>query len=190
MKPQNYLNELKRATESLDLEELKSITDIFFETYKKGKDFYIVGNGGSASTASHFACDLGKGTLENYNNNQRRFRVQSLTDNVAVMTAYGNDLNYNEIFSQQLKNLIRSEDILIAISASGNSPNIVKAVEIANEYKALSIGLLGFGGGKLKDMVTNKIIIDSHDYGIVEDLHLSIVHMISQSLKERIRGIY
>ncbi len=117
---------------------------------------------------------------------KKRFRAYSLTDNVATITAYGNDLNYEDIFVQQLRNLIQQGDILIAITGSGNSKNILKAIDLANEVGATTIGLLGFEGGKAKEMVDHKIIVKSNNYGIIEDLHLILEHMICQGLKTKI----
>jgi len=183
----NYILDLKNAIDSLSLEEVKKIGEILARAYKNDKSVFIIGNGGSASTASHFACDLGKGTLERYYDmNKKRFKAYSLTDNVALMTAYGNDLDYDNIFVQQLRNLIQQGDILISITGSGNSKNILKAIELANKMGAETISLLGFDGGKAKEISDHKIIIKSNNYGVIEDLHLMLEHMICQSLKEKI----
>ena len=183
----NYLVELKSTIEKLDVNQIEKIGGILARAYKNDKSVFIVGNGGSAATASHFACDLGKGTLErHYDMHKKRFRAYSLTDNVALMTAYGNDLDYGDIFSQQLKNLIQQGDILIAITGSGNSKNILKAIELANNVGAETIAFLGFQGGKAKEIVDHSIIIESENYGVIEDLHLMLEHMICQSLKEKI----
>src|SRR3989344_5739292 len=122
-----YLEELKRIVDKVDLEKINSIVELFYRAYKNDNSVFIFGNGGSASTASHFACDLGKGTLgDHYNLSKKRFKVYSLTDNIATITAYANDLGFEEIFSQQLKNLIKDGDVVIAITGSGNSENVVK----------------------------------------------------------------
>ncbi len=147
-----------------------------------------MGNGGSASLASHFACDLSKGTLQNvHDDNEKRFRVISLTDNIALMTAYSNDLGYEHVFSQQLKNLVNEGDVVIGISASGNSKNVINAISLAKKSKAVSIGLLGFDGGKLKEIVDLKLWVNKDNYGIVEDVHSSLQHMICFAVKERVR---
>lgn len=186
---ENYLIELKKAIDELDLNELNKIIDILKKSYDENKSIFIVGNGGSASTASHFACDLGKGTLGNlYNSDKKRFKVISLTDNYPIMTAIGNDLSYEDIFYQQLKNLATPKDVLISLSASGNSPNILKAIDFANSIGLTTIGFLGFGGGKAAEKLHHKIIIKSYNYGIVEDLHLMLGHIVTQSLKEKLNS--
>ena len=181
----NYIEEFKKTIEFLDLQKINRISEILVRAYKNDKSVFIVGNGGSASTASHFACDLGKGTLErHYDMSKKRFRAYSLTDNVALMTAYGNDLDYNNIFVQQLRNLIEKGDVLIAITGSGNSENILRAIDLANKQGAITIGLLGFNGGKAKERADHSLIIPSNNYGVVEDMHLMVGHIICQGLKE------
>lgn len=188
--PEHYIEELKKALDALEIKDVKEISKILANAYKNDKSVFIIGNGGSASTASHFACDLGKGTLErHYDMNKKRFKAYSLTDNVAIITAYGNDLNYDDIFAQQLRNLIQPGDILIALTGSGNSKNILNAIKLANESGAISIGLLGFEGGKVAEIVDYKIIIKSNNYGVIEDLHLVLEHIICQGLKEEINKL-
>jgi D-sedoheptulose 7-phosphate isomerase len=183
-----YFSELKELIEKTEIKEIENIVQILKEVYKKDKSIFIIGNGGSASTASHFACDLGKGTINNYNNlNEKRFKVYSLVDNISLITAYGNDLSYEEIFSQQLKNFAKKGDVLISLTGSGNSRNIVKANEIAKEIGVVTIGFLGFNGGKVGEIVDERIIIPSKNYGIIEDIHLILSHIISQELKENLK---
>lgn len=185
----NYIEELKEKLNGVNLEEVENVIEILLKAYNEGKSIFIMGNGGSAATASHFACDLGKGTLKNhYDMVKKRFRVYSLTDNVATITAYGNDLNYEDIFSQQLVNLVRPGDVLIGITASGNSKNILKAFEVGNDNNVCTIGFLGFDGGKACGMVDHKIIVDSRNYGVIEDIHLMLEHMICASLNKRINS--
>ncbi len=176
----SYFNELKRTIDNLDLKKICLATDILLEAYYKNKKIFILGNGGSASNASHMACDLGKGTLKRtYDNRERRFRVISLTDNVAVMTAFANDLSFNDIFLQQLRNLVEKDDVVIILSGSGNSKNIIKAVEYAKKRKAKTIGFLGFTrGGKLGKLVDCAIIAKSNHYGPCEDIQLILDHVI------------
>ncbi len=184
---ESYLTELKEAMAQLDFNELNKIIDILKKAYDENRLIFIIGNGGSASTASHFACDLGKGTLGDlYNSDKKRFRVCSLTDNNSVITAIGNDIGYDDIFYQQLKNLASQNDILILFTASGNSPNILKAIDFANSINMTQIGFLGFSGGKSADKLVNKIIVKSNNYGIIEDLHLVLEHIITQNLKEKL----
>lgn len=177
----NYFNELKKAIDKLDLEKIQKVTEVIFEAYKNNKQIFILGNGGSASTASHFACDLGKGTIKKvYDNKEKRFKVISLTDNIATMTAFGNDVSFEDIFSQQLKNLLNKEDVVIGISGSGNSPNVVKAIQYAKECGAKTIGLLGFKtGGKLRELIDYEITVQDNHYGRIEDIHLMLGHLIA-----------
>ena len=176
-----YILELTRCLKSLDKTKIELVIDVLVDAYKKDRKVFILGNGGSATTASHMACDLGKGTLQRvYDNAERRLKVMSLTDNVAVMTAYGNDLSFDDIFVQQLRNLVETDDVVIALSGSGNSPNVVKAVEYAKSCGAVTIGILGFKtGGKLGNMVDYSIIVDSDHYGPIEDIQLILNHMIA-----------
>lgn len=176
-----YLREVKLCLDKLDIAKIELAVDMLVEAYKNDRRVFILGNGGSASTASHMACDLGKGTLQRfYDNEERRFKVISLTDNVALMTAFANDLSFDDIFIQQLRNLIETDDIVIALSGSGNSPNVVKAMEYAKLCGAKTIGLLGFKtGGKVGNLVDCAIITDSKFYGPIEDVQLVLNHLIA-----------
>lgn len=181
----SYFEELKNTIDKTSIQDIKKVTNVLYDAYKKNKQIFIIGNGGSASLASHFACDLSKGTLQRvYDEKEKRFRVISLTDNVAHLTALGNDLGYDDIFSQQLRNLISHGDILIAITGSGNSPNILNAADTASKSGAITIGFLGFDGGKLKDKLDYYIHVQSSHYGRIEDIHLVLTHLISSYLAE------
>ncbi len=178
-----YLSDINLAAEKISLEDIQQIANILLDAYINENTVFIMGNGGSASTASHMACDLGKGTLKNvYNRKEKRLRIVSITDNVATMTAFANDLSFTDIFSQQLHNLIKSKDILIAISGSGNSPNIIRALKYAKSQGAIIIGFLGNKGGKAKEFTDLNIIIQSNNYGIIEDLHLTLNHLLTTCL--------
>jgi D-sedoheptulose 7-phosphate isomerase len=142
---------------------------------------FTIGNGGSSSTASHLAADLSKNTT---GPNMRRFRITSLNDNAAIVTALANDLGYEHVFSEQLVNLIRAGDVLIAVSASGNSPNIVNAIRYAQQQSAHVAALLGFDGGVAATLADNAIIVPSSDFGIVEDLHLAINHILVEHFRD------
>lgn len=185
---EEYFNKLKKGLDRLDRNKIKKIIDILYKAWEEERQIFILGNGGSASTASHFACDIGKGTLgRKYNDkDMKRFKAISLTDNVATITAYGNDLSFNDIFSQQLNNLVREGDVVIAITGSGNSPNILKAIEVAKRFKAITIGFLGFDGGKVKDLVDHPLIFNDDHYGRIEDAHLILEHLISSALYEKV----
>lgn len=175
-----YLNEVKRCLNALDKTKIEIAVDMIVEAYKNDQKVFVLGNGGSASTASHMACDLGKGTLHRvYDYAERRLKVISLTDNVALMTALANDLSFEDIFVQQLRNLVETGDLVIALSGSGNSPNVVKAMRYAKSRGAKTIGLLGFkNGGKIAKLVDCSIIVDSTYYGPIEDIQLILNHLI------------
>ena len=177
----NYMEDLRKAMESIDLDDIQKIAEILMDAYKNDRRVFILGNGGSAATASHMACDLGKGTLRNiYDVSERRFQVVSLTDNIPMMTAFANDLSYDEMFVQQLRNYAQKGDVIIGISGSGNTPNVIKALLYAKSVGAITVGLLGFNtGGNAKDLVDHHIIIKSNNYGIVEDLHLALDHILT-----------
>ncbi len=180
----SYFTELKAAINKINSDDIQKIADILLEAYKNDKTVFILGNGGSASTSSHMACDLGKGTLKNvYNQKEKRFRVISLTDNVATMTAFANDLSYDDMFVQQLHNLVNPGDVVIGISGSGNTPNVIKALMYAKEQGAVTVGLLGYEkGGKAKELVDHNITIQSNNYGVIEDLHLALDHILTTCL--------
>lgn len=177
----DYLIELKGCLNRLETDKISLAIEMLVEAYKKGKKVFLLGNGGSASTASHMACDLSKGTLQRvYDRTERRLKVISLTNNVAFLTALANDLSYGDIFVQQLRNLLETDDVVVVLSGSGNSPNVVKAVEYAKECGAKTIGFLGFKtGGKVGKMVDCPIIVDSDHYGPVEDIQLVLNHIIT-----------
>ncbi|MBI2596222.1 SIS domain-containing protein [Candidatus Daviesbacteria bacterium] len=180
----NYLNDLKDSLGKIKLADVQKLADVLLEAYKNDKTVYILGNGGAASTASHMACDLGKGTLKNvYNPREKRLRVVSLSDNVATMTAFANDLSFDDMFLQQLHNLVQEGDVVIGISGSGNTPNIIKALMYAKNEGAKTIGLLGYHtGGKAKEFVDFGITVQSSSYGIIEDVHLALNHLLTSCL--------
>lgn len=179
-----YFDNLKVAIDAISLDDVQNVAEVLFNAYKNNKRVFIFGNGGSASTASHMAADLGKGTLRNvYDPKEKRFQVISLTDNVAMMTALANDLSYDEMFVQQLRNYVQAGDVVIGISGSGNTPNVIKAILYAKEVGATTIGLLGFAtGGSAKNLVDYDITIKSNTYGIVEDLHMVLDHLLTTCL--------
>ena len=176
----DYQRELNETLSLLDIAQIGKILKVLLTAYRSGKRVFIMGNGGSASNASHFACDIGKGTLKRvYDKEEKRFKVYSLTDNVAQITAFANDLSYDDIFVQQLQNLVEKNDVVIALSGSGNSRNIIKALRYAKQQHAKTIGILGFmNGGKAAALVDLSIIIKSNKYGICEDIQLILNHIL------------
>jgi D-sedoheptulose 7-phosphate isomerase len=142
-----------------------------------------MGNGGSAATASHFACDLSKGTLMP---GRPRFRVIALTDNMALFSAYANDYGYDSVFAQQLASIMRPGDVVVGISGSGNSPNVISAIELANKMQATTIGLTGFEGGKLSSLVDICVLVPNHCMEQIEDIHLMLEHTICTCLRKAI----
>jgi len=175
----NYLAELKTALSKIPQEEIAKLTELLAKVCGSEKQVFVFGNGGSAATASHFANDLAKGAISCEG---KRFRVLSLSDSIPLMLAWANDSHYDDIFVEQLKNFLNPGDIVIGISGSGNSNNVLKAIEYANEKRGISVGLTGMGGGKLKKLAQIPIVVESNHMGMVEDVHLTIVHLISYYL--------
>jgi D-sedoheptulose 7-phosphate isomerase len=184
----DYFEELGKLLTKINKKDIEAVTDIIYKAYINERTIFILGNGGSATTASHFACDLGKGTLSRvYDDNERRFRVVSLTDNVSTITAYANDLSFDDIFVQQLRNLVHKGDVVISITGSGNSKNVIKAVKYARDCGAMTIGLLGFDGGRVKKLLDKYVIVPSEHYGRIEDAHLILEHAITDYLRSRMK---
>ena len=184
---ENYIKGLQECLDELSRqgERIEGITNIIFRAYKDGRQVFIMGNGGSASTASHCALGFEKQSAVE---GKPRLKSKSLTDNIALITALANDIDYTYIFKEQLINQLGKGDVVIGISASGNSPNILRAIEYAKDKGAITIGFTGFGGGKLKELADECIVLSSRNYGQVEDAHLALTHVISDMLKERIAG--
>lgn len=180
-----YLTTIRRCLDALPVADVARFMECLERAYEDDRQVYIVGNGGSAATASHMACDLAKNVYPaDAGIPVRRFRVTSLTDNVALITALANDCGYERVFSEQLHNVLQRGDLLIAISASGNSPNVLEAMALARERGARTAALLGFGGGRATALADVALVIDSHDYGHVEDLHLVLNHLIAAWMRQ------
>jgi D-sedoheptulose 7-phosphate isomerase len=185
----DYLADLKSVLDRLPLAELDKIVAAIETAHAAGKQIFVIGNGGSAATASHMMNDLNKGTLGHKGDAPwKRFKVIALTDNVSLMTAWANDTNFNAVFSEPLKNLANRGDVLIAISASGNSPNIVAAVEGAKQLGLIVLGLGGFTGGKLAQLADVCFVVPSNGYGPVEDVHMILDHILTGYLYETLKG--
>jgi D-sedoheptulose 7-phosphate isomerase len=195
MGPQEFYNRYKDQLvgylDALDREAFAAVVDLIWRTYQGGKTIFVFGNGGSAATASHFASDLSKGPLGHKGDRLvDRFRVIALTDNVSIITAWANDTGYENVFSEPLKNLAKKGDLAIAISASGNSPNVLKAVEVAKAIGVKTIGFCGFDGGKLAKIADVALVVETErgEYEVVEDVHDTLHHMITQYFTERLAG--
>jgi D-sedoheptulose 7-phosphate isomerase len=170
-------------------EEVQALADAIHDCYQSGRFVFIIGNGGSGSNASHFCEDLGKGTLrrEDFeNDHKKRLRVLSLTDNTPYILAWGNDEGFDRVFVEQLKNLASPGDLLVAISGSGNSPNVLRAVEWANRHGLKTFGCTGFNGGKLRSLARQGLHVPLEDMGIVESIHLTAFHWVVDDLYRRI----
>jgi D-sedoheptulose 7-phosphate isomerase len=173
-----------RLTEELDLDNINFLAGLFKKARQGNKRIFFIGNGGSASTASHLAADIGKNTpVKRGSRSKKRFRTVSLCDNISWITALGNDLSYKDIFVEQLKSLAQKGDLLIVISGSGNSPNILKTIKWAKRNGLFTFGLLGFDGGKAKRLVRKSWVINSNRYEVVESLHSIIHHLLVEKLK-------
>ena len=181
----DYLTGFKRCLDLLPLHQIAQAAERILEAYRRDRLVLIMGNGGSAATASHLACDLGKTILgQNISPLRRRFRVMALTDNVPLITAWANDVDYEMIFAQQLQTWAQPGDLAIVISGSGNSPNVCQAAKTARDLGVYTIGLLGFDGGHLRELVDMPIVIPSEHYGYIEDVHTILGHMITAYIRE------
>ncbi|HUE74815.1 MAG TPA: SIS domain-containing protein [Pirellulaceae bacterium] len=184
-----YLARLQAEVGRINQAELKLWADLTFDAWKNDRFVYIIGNGGSGTTASHMAEDLGKSTLRSEDlkdESKKRLKVLSLTDNAGWIMAVGNDVAYDQIFVQQLMNYGREGDLLVAISGSGNSPNILNAVDWANRHGLTTFGLTGYGGGKLKGMQKHGLHVALNDMGMVESIHLCLFHWVLNDVYARI----
>jgi D-sedoheptulose 7-phosphate isomerase len=173
----NYIDYLSESVNSVNENEVKAFISLLFDAYKTGKMVFVIGNGGSAANASHFAQDLAKGTRLNLEQ-KNRIKALSLTDNLPFVTALGNDDGYNTVFEQQLRTFANPGDILVAISGSGNSPNIIRAIEWANENGLETVGITGFNGGKLKTINKYSVHVPLDDMCTSESVHSIIFHYI------------
>src|SRR5690349_23729398 len=184
-----FLERVGQELLQIDATEVTNLADAIYHCYERGQTVFLCGNGGSGSNASHFCEDLGKGTLrrDDYENDaKQRLRVISLTDNTPYILAWGNDEGFERVFVEQLKNPAGPGDLLIAISGSGNSPNVLRAVEWANRHGLKTFGCTGFGGGKLRTLAQQGLHVPLDDMGIVESIHLTAFHWVVDNLHARI----
>lgn len=181
----NYFNRLKNTLDKIDTDSIDVIVDVLLQCREKGGTMYIFGNGGSAANASHIAGDFMKGISYGMD---KRFKTHCLNDNVAGTTAITNDLSYDEIFIEQLRTYLSAGDVVIGISGSGNSENVIKAVKWARDNGAITIGLTGYKGGRLIDVAEHVLLVPVNDMEITEDAHTIVFHAIKQEVNRRIKG--
>lgn len=177
----DYIARQKKALDTIPLNTVSEIIDVFRDALKNDHQIFVFGNGGSAANASHFVTDLGKGSSDK---TWRRFRCMALNDNTPWMTALGNDYSYDEIFTRQLMNFARKGDVILTMSVSGNSPNLVSAVSWAKENGILVIALVGAKRGRLAEMADIPLVVNDTHYGRVEDAHMGVCHMIAYAFME------
>jgi D-sedoheptulose 7-phosphate isomerase len=190
--PAQYLRRCGEVFESLKLSQVEGLADDIYAAYQHGRFVFICGNGGSGSNSSHFCEDLGKSTLDRKdftNDAVKRLKVLSLTDNTPYILAWGNDEGFDRIFVEQLKNFASPQDVLIAISGSGNSPNVLSAVEWANRQGLVTWGVTGYSGGKLQTLAQKNLHVPIDDMGLVECVHLTVFHWILNDIHGRINKV-
>ena len=190
--PLEYLKRCSDEFAKLDLSQSERLSDDIHRAYVDGRFVFICGNGGSGSNSSHFCEDLGKSSLDpkDFTNDAvKRLKVLSLTDNTPYILAWGNDEGFDRVFVEQLKNLASPGDVLIAISGSGNSPNILNAVEWANQHELKTWGITGYSGGKLQQMAADNLHVPLDDMGMVESIHLLLFHWILNDVYARINRV-
>jgi D-sedoheptulose 7-phosphate isomerase len=180
-KIKSYLDELVVAIQRLDASEIDRFIEILAAARDNHRNIFIFGNGGSGATASHFVCDFNKGASYQ---REKRFKMICLNDNMPTLLAYANDVSYNDVFVEQLTNFLEPEDVVIAISGSGNSENVLRAIRYANEHGATTVGLCGYNGGKLALEAKFKVHVNLNDMEKCEDIHMILDHLSSTILKD------
>ena len=178
---ESYIKQQNATLEAIQPAQIEQLVEVLKVAYVNDRQVFVVGNGGSAANASHFATDLGKGASDKL---KKRFKVLSLTDNVSWITAIGNDYAYDQIFVRQLMNFAKPGDVLLGLSVSGNSPNLLKAYEWALANGMETIALVGGKKGKLADMAHHTIVVPSEHYGRAEDVQMNICHMLCYAFME------
>ncbi len=179
----DFLSTLRGGLDEIHEPDVRAVADVLWSAFQECRRVFIMGNGGSAAAASHFACDLNLATRD-----RKRLQAVSLNDNTALLTALANDYGYSEVFYEQLANLVTSGDVVIVISASGDSENVVKAVKLATERGAVTVGILGFGGGVARTLVDHHLTVSNRDYYVVESVHATVTHLLAGLLRRRIQG--
>jgi D-sedoheptulose 7-phosphate isomerase len=184
----HYLTDFAGLLKKVDPKQVQTMVDLLTEAYVNEKYVFIIGNGGSGANASHLCEDLGKGTLHDFEK-QKRLKVMSLTDNTPYILAWGNDTSYDRVFVEQLKNFAEPGALLISISGSGNSPNVLKAVEYANAHGMKTLGVTGYDGGKLQKLAQHNVHVPSYNMGAVESVHSVLFHYLLDTLYEKFKTI-
>jgi D-sedoheptulose 7-phosphate isomerase len=182
----SYLGKLTRTLERLDRHEVSKFAELLLAAYEGGRKVLVFGNGGSATTASHFACDINKGVSYGL---EKRFRILPLTDNMATMMAYANDVSYEDIFVEQAKNFLEPGDLVVGISGSGNSKNVLKAIEYAKQKGNTTVGICGYMGGKLRQISDHSVNANFNDMQISEDVHFIVMHLMMKITSKSITGM-
>lgn len=180
---ETYASGIYATLDRMPWERIHYMVEVLHEARMNRRGVFVMGNGGSASTATHLTCDLDKNTLSPFTT-YPRFRVMALNDSMALFSALANDCGYDSVFREQLVSFLQREDVVVAISTSGNSPNVLNAVEYAKQVGALTVGWMGYQGGKLVDLVDLPIIVPSDNIEQIEDIHLMLGHMVTQALRE------
>jgi D-sedoheptulose 7-phosphate isomerase len=180
-----YFQSLSETIARIPHVQIDSVADVLMRAYQQQRTVFLFGNGGSAALASHFACDLAKGTIHC---SAKRFKAHALTDNIPLMTAWANDSDYENIFSEQLANFVTRGDVAFAISGSGNSPNVLRALKAAREAGAITAGLTGFAGGQMRALCDAVVVIPSDNMQLIEDLHVCVMHSLFTCIRSRIRN--
>jgi len=181
----DYIALEKKTLDALNVDDIRNVLDLFMEAYKSEGTIYVFGNGGSASTASHMANDFNKGISEYV---EKKFRLICLNDNIATLMAIANDIGYDEVFRFQLKNKLKSNDLVVGISGSGNSKNVLNAIEYAKERHVKTLGICGYDGGKLKQTADTAFHVAVNNMQIVEDVHMILNHLLMNVIN-RVLGI-
>lgn len=181
-----YFKKVADISKRINSSSFESLIEELENAYKRGARIFICGNGGSASTASHITCDINKGLASK---GAERFKVICLNDNIPTIMAYANDMSYNDIFVEQLKNFMEDGDLLIGISGSGNSENVVRAIAFAKKHGATTFGICGYGGGRVKKIAGKSMVVHSDDMQKVEDIHLMVLHCAMQWFYKSLTGV-
>mgnify|MGYP000740082432 FL=1 len=185
MSPQAYIDLVKSTLDALDPKALEALTEAFMTTYEKGGNIYTMGNGGSGASASHAAGDFLKGASYGLD---KRFKMICLNDNLPSMMAIANDIGWDHIFVEPLKNFLSKDDLVIGISGSGNSKNVVNALEYANEQGATTVAMSGFKGGKISELATINVHAPVMDMEVTEDVHMVIFNIVKKQMMARLMG--